>query len=560
MHSGTSDQHRDIRASSEAEDGSTFYGWISQHSPFQYQDVDGLVDIANGVIADASANADRALEFGQAVAESLTGMTFSDIKLKRSTGVISIKAAREKIKVRGHEVEYSFELLFLRVHYVFTNPHDMQSNMRFEFSKQAPSLFENGLMRKNTKSVLGALLKENVAEEEYQRNPRELYVIDGGRLLKSVPWPDNGTYNEVYDGYISHINNNFRPHSHFILDGYLDPSSTKKCEQDRRIKGNIARTIVFRGETKLSEFHKTEFLNNTTNKSNFLKLLATKLCSVGHEVTECPGDADYDIAEAAISLAASTNDPVILDASDTDILVMLIADDRTKDNLTMQSTNRMKISNVKQKIKQNVKDHILVVHAISGCDTVSAPFGKGKTAAFKAVNNDKDLSFLNVFKCPISSHKEIAEAGEKLMLMIYNSPLTITSLDDLRYDNYKKQLLTKNLESQSGFDLRALPPTSDVCKYHSYRAYLQVQQWLGNKDISPADWGWVRCTPMGYLIPVIKDNAAAPERVLKSISCGCKQGCNRNCKCRKAGLLCTPLCSACNGIDCSNGPNSVPDV
>ena len=38
-------------------------------------------------------------ELGEAIAESLTDMTCSDVKLKRSDKVISINAARERIKV-----------------------------------------------------------------------------------------------------------------------------------------------------------------------------------------------------------------------------------------------------------------------------------------------------------------------------------------------------------------------------------------------------------------------------------------------------------------------------
>jgi len=61
-----------------------------------------------------------------------------------------------------------------------------------------------------------------------------------------------------------------------------------------------------------------------------MKLLSARLRRESYEVTECVGDADYDIAEAAITLAKSNDNAVILDASDTDILVMLVADDRIK--------------------------------------------------------------------------------------------------------------------------------------------------------------------------------------------------------------------------------------
>ena len=147
-----------------------------------------------------------------------------------------------------------------------------------------------------------------------------------------------------------------------------------------------------------------------------------------------------------------------------------------------------------------------------------------------------------------------------MLLLMYNAPDTINSLDDLRYVYYKKQVLAKNIETGSGFDLRALPPTSDAAKYHSYRAYLQVQQWLGNTDILPTDWGWNRSAQTDHLVPISKDYAAAPEKVLKMISCGCKQGCRRNCRCVKAGLLCTVLCSGCNGLECANSGHEENEV
>ena len=65
----------------------------------------------------------------------------------------SKQLATDKIKVRGQEVEYSFDLLFARVACVST-PQEMQDNLSFEFAKSAPAMFEKGLMRKNTKSVL----------------------------------------------------------------------------------------------------------------------------------------------------------------------------------------------------------------------------------------------------------------------------------------------------------------------------------------------------------------------------------------------------------------------
>ena len=125
---------------------------------------------------------------------------------------------------------------------------------------------------------------------------------------------------------------------------------------------------------------------------------------------------------------------------------------------------------------------------------------------------------------------------------------------------YFRQLKNKSLTAGTGFELKSLPMTSDAAKYHSYRTYLTVQQMLGNNNIKPTDWGWTRPSPTEKLVPVVKDNEAAPAKVLCIISCGYKQGCKRNCKCRKSGLLCTSLCSGCFGTECTICDNTDSDV
>ena len=143
-------------------------------------------------------------------------------------------------------------------------------------------------------------------------------------------------------------------------------------------------------------------------------------------------------------------------------------------------------------------------------------------------------------------------------MKIYNAPANAAILDDLRYINYKRQASSKSLTAKTGFELKALPPTSDAAKYHSYRAYYQVQQWLGNSEISSEEWGWTQ-TDQG-LVPKVKDKAEVPDNVLKMISCGCKQGCKGNCTCKQEGFFCTIMCTGCNGIACANCGRDENDV
>ena len=55
FNTNTSDQNKDLRASSVARDSNdygTFVQWLHAHSPFAYSDLDSLVDISTRIVAD----------------------------------------------------------------------------------------------------------------------------------------------------------------------------------------------------------------------------------------------------------------------------------------------------------------------------------------------------------------------------------------------------------------------------------------------------------------------------------------------------------------------------
>ena len=96
-----------------------------------------------------------------------------------------------------------------------------------------------------------------------------------------------------------------------------------------------------------------------------------------------------------------------------------------------------------------------------------------------------------------------------------------------------------------------LPPTSDSARFHYYRVFGQVQEWLGN-DMPPTEWGWRLLDDKLY--PVMSSQAAGPDFLIEFIHCACNpNGCKSSkCSCRKYGLPCTLSCSQCNGISCHN--------
>ena len=79
------------------------------------------------------------------------------------------------------------------------------------------------------------------------------------------------------------------------------------------------------------------------------------------------------------------------------------------------------------------------------------------------------------------------------------------SLNKLRYQIPCK----KGSTSKSAITPESLPPTSDATTYHSYRAYHQVQVWMGFENIDPLQWGWKLQREM--MMPIPMQKAPAPD-------------------------------------------------
>ena len=129
------------------------------------------------------------------------------------------------------------------------------------------------------------------------------------------------------------------------------------------------------------------FLRNTSNKEQLIKLLSNYMCLNGYHVVQCTGDADTSIVEKAIQYAHDGK-TVVVAADDTDVLVLLIYHWHDGLGEIFFSTERKEGGKRNKLLKSwSVKDlvesceypeYILFAHAWGGCDTTSAIFKKGK--------------------------------------------------------------------------------------------------------------------------------------------------------------------------------------
>lgn len=228
-----------------------------------------------------------------------------------------------------------------------------------------------------------------------------------------------------------------------------------------------------------------QFLANTHNKSRFISMLSEKLTTANIFVKQANNIADVLIIETALE-QFNINTTIVV-GEDVDWLIILTA--RTPTNKTIyflkpgKAQTPTKIySSQSLNSYSKCKDHILFLHAITGCDTTSEFYQRGKTKVLKLFEKCHDLvNIAEVFRNTDSSSDIILINGIHFMLAMYGALKIIDSIDRFRYLSF-----LKNTRSNRRVNLSCLPPTTAAAYQHLYRVYYQVQVWLDN-ELNPED-------------------------------------------------------------------------
>ena len=128
------------------------------------------------------------------------------------------------------------------------------------------------------------------------------------------------------------------------------------------------------------------------------------------------------------------------------------------------------IALVKQYVGSETVRHILVIHAMSGCDTTSAVFGHGKISAYKKLSASSLGHLCDAVSSSESSQMDVGHAGCELLVALYGGSVAVESLDKMRYTTYMKLCSS----SKTAITLQQLPPTTRAAYYHSLRVHYQV--------------------------------------------------------------------------------------
>lgn len=185
---------------------------------------------------------------------------------------------------------------------------------------------------------------------------------------------------------------------------------------------------------------------------------------------------------------------------------------------------------------------LLLLHAISGCDTVSAIAGIGKKTAWDLWNSMPNLGtdFNRLSNAPGELTNDDMDIIERFFVLLYNRTSCLKKVNEAR----------KHMFAKGNRQLENIPPTREALRQHARRAIYQAghiwgQSQTANPDLpSPAEWGWRKDDDGWHPLWTVLPEASKGCREL--IRCKCRKRCSGNCKCFGANLPCTGLC-VCSG-------------
>lgn len=194
---------------------------------------------------------------------------------------------------------------------------------------------------------------------------------------------------------------------------------------------------------------------------------------------------------------------------------------------------------------------LLGAHAISGCDTVSYPFGKGKISALKILKAGHFPGLFDVLGEEGATEADLMDVGQKFFSALYGQP-SGTSMMQARHDMYTRK-------QGKPLQIMSLPPTDINLYMHVRRAHLQVMLWKAADQQDPPDvsifqYGWE--LKEGIVSPCIDTGPPGPPLLMNVISCRCKatgKACkDTKCSCHRETLSCTMYCICTASDTCCN--------
>ena len=401
-------------------------------------------------------------------------------------------------------------------------------------------------------------------------------ILDGAAVVHFLPTAGISTFedyaNDVFLPYIRHQMGSAN-RVDVVWDTYLS-SSIKESAREKRGKG-IRRKVA--GPNMIPRKWQ-EFLKDPENKKELFAFLSEKVANaqfpIGKIVVITSGknvitkgidrsmqDNDHEEADTKILLhlqhaLQNGSRSCLIRTVDTDVLVIitgkfhkLLSMCPDADIWIAFSTGKhftyFHINTIATALGKEKCVALPTFHSFTGCDTVSAFFGKGKLSAWAAWKCYPAVTaaFRYIAENPfvaIDMTSDYFKLLERFTVVMYDRTSQLSTVDEARRALFCHR---------DRIMMEALPPTQGALLQHSNRAVYQASIWNTadqhqQQSPYPEGWGWTLCKDSKTWFPFWTTLPMASEVCSELVKCACKsvKGCGNNCSCKKAGWPCTRRC------------------
>ena len=138
---------------------------------------------------------------------------------------------------------------------------------------------------------------------------------------------------------------------------------------------------------------------------------------------------------------------------------------------------------------RTVCSKLLGAHAITGCDTVSYPFGKSKASMLKTLKEGDFPGLFDVLGEEGASQEDLMAVGEQFFVALYGQP-SGSSMTQARYNLYtRKQEKPMHNHVTAADRLESLPPR-ETSSITDAKVLWKAADQLGPPDVSITEYGW----------------------------------------------------------------------
>ncbi|KAJ8031729.1 hypothetical protein HOLleu_25019 [Holothuria leucospilota] len=186
---------------------------------------------------------------------------------------------------------------------------------------------------------------------------------------------------------------------------------------------------------------------------------------------------------------------IIIHATDTDVVVLAIAMASKMNGCAMWLAFGHE-KNFRHIAAHTISTHIgperswglLFLHAVSGCDTVSAISGSGKKTVWDIWSSKPNLGkvFIHLSHAPAEVTNDDMDNIERSFVVLYSRTSSLKKVNEA----------SKQLFAQGNRKLENIPPTKEALRQHKKRAVFQAGHIWGQSQIANqelpllSDWGW----------------------------------------------------------------------